>query len=404
MGTETELVGKEIFETGAPAAADTPKQPAAPVTPLAEGESHWPATGKDAKKEDIAKDNLFDNPPPPQKPGKPVKEKGPYYPGRNWLSILVLLFFISSASGFYIIFSGGIGGKKTVSAEPPSSPSFTRIATPKRVKDGVALIKVRGVITEPQGSASWGDPAGASTIAKRIREAADKDNIKAIILDVNSPGGTVAAVQDIYNAILYAREKKGKKVIALFRDVAASGGFYIAMACDKVIAQPGTLTGSIGVIMQTTNLEGLMGKVGVKFNAMKSGKHKDMGSAFRPMTEEEKTLFQELIDDSYAQFFEAVQKARPNINPVELKVYADGRVFTGRKAFSIGLIDGLGGEEEALKLAQDLTGNANLEIINIKTNTFREWFTSLEAEASNKNLTKQLEAAASPRVAYLWTM
>ncbi|MGB2578405.1 protease-4 [Elusimicrobium simillimum] len=376
MGTETENINQEIFETNPNPGEQpqeqtaTPPQEPAPVLPQ------------------------------PEQP----KAKKLSMRGTNWLSVFVLLFFVSSLSGLYIIFSGGVqGGKKAKVQKTAQLPAFSNMAaTAKKNEPGVAVIKIKGAIME-SSSSSWRDTS-ASAIAKRIRDTADKDNVKAIIIDINSPGGTVAAVQDIYNAILYARNKKGKKVVALFRDVAASGGFYIAMAADKIVAQPGTITGSIGVIMQTSNFEGLMGKVGVQFSSIKSGQHKDIGSPYRPMTQEERTLVQEMIDDSYNQFLDAVKQGRPNINPMELKVYADGRVFTGRKAFSIGLIDALGGESEALDIVRDLAGNKSLKILSNKPDTFREWFFSFDPEMSSRDLTRQLESMASPKMAYLWTM
>jgi len=364
MGTPTELVGKEIF-----------------VTNNKEGEQAVPPQ----------------NTPPAGAPPTLTPDKKPEK--KFFLAALVIiLFFISSLSGLYIILTGGAGGKET---QQQASSKLS----PRGSKGNVALIRIRGMISEPSSSSGFGDPVGASAIARRIRSTADRDDVKAIILDINSPGGTVGAVQDIYNAVLYAREKKGKKVVALMRDMAASGGYYISVACDKIVAQPGTLTGSIGVIFQTSNFEGLMTKVGVQFGAIKSGKMKDMGSPFRAMTDEEKALFQSLIDDSYDQFFQAVKTGRPDINADTLRGYADGRVFTGRQALKIGLVDLLGGEDDALKLAGDLAGVKNPEIINIRTNSFRDWFmSSLDSEAANKNLVGQIESAAAPKMSYLWTL
>jgi len=372
MGIPTELIGQSIFHTEKDG-GQTNTPPPAETKPVAV------------------------QAPEPQK--EPPKKK--FF----LAALVILLFFFSSLAGLYIIFSGGYGGGSNPAPKTtrPSSRIASRSA--KSSKDGVALIRIRGEISEPTSSSGWGDQAGASTIAKRIRSAADKDNIKAIILDINSPGGTVAAVQDIYNAVLYARETKKKPVVSLMRDVAASGGYYISAACDKIVAQPGTLTGSIGVIFQTSNFEGLMTKVGVQFGAIKSGKLKDMGSPFRAMTDEEKNLFQSLIDDSYDQFFQAVKTGRPDINTDTLRGYADGRVFTGRQALKIGLIDVLGGEDEALKAAGDLSGLKNPEIVTVKTNTFMDWFmTNINAEMSNKNLLGQVEAAAAPKMSYLWTL
>lgn len=377
MGTETNNEGQEILNTPEP--GENQAQNAAQQN----ADNAAPATPQEQQ--------------PQEKPKKQPRST-------NWMTVLIALFAISSLSGLYIIFSGA--SKKQTSFEtvtrPPAFSTFAGAASTG--EPGVAVIKIKGVITETQSS-GWNTPASASSIAARIREMADRKDVKAIILDLNSPGGTVGAVQDIYNAILYARQEKNVKVIAVFRDVAASGAYYIAMACDKIVAQPGTMTGSIGVIFQTSNFEGLMDKIGVKFSSIKSGKHKDMGSPYRPMTEEEHTLLQEMIDDSYNQFFEAVKDGRPNINPTELKVYADGRIFTGRKAFSIGLVDALGGEPEALKIAEELTGIKNIKVISsVKANSFREFLMSLESRMDSGNVEKQIEAFRSPRVAYLWTM
>jgi len=337
----------------------------------------------------------------PQNLNAPAAVNPPQQKRNFWLTLFTVVFLISALSGLYIIFTGGGGGP----APSAQRQRFTGTTSSSRVREGVALIRIRGVISEPSGSSGFGDPAGASTIARRIRETADRNNVKAIILDINSPGGTVAAVQDIYNAINYAKNKKSKPVIALMRDVAASGGYYISAACNKIIAQPGTLTGSIGVILQTSDFTGLMSKVGVQFGAIKSGKFKDMGSSFRPMTDEEKALFQDLIGDSYDQFFEAVSAGRPGIAPDVLKGYADGRVFTGRQALKIGLIDALGGQDEALQAAGDLAKLKNPQIISVRTNSFMDWFTSsFDAETSSKSVAKQLEAVAQPKMAYLWTI
>ena len=138
-------------------------------------------------------------------------------------------------------------------------------------------------------------------------------------------------------------------------DVAASGGYYLAAGCDKVVAHPGTLLGSIGVIFHTSNVEGLFKKIGIKSNVIKSGKMKDIGSSTRPMTAEERRLLQELIDNAYGQFFRAVAKGR-NMPASKLKPLADGRIFTGEQALKKGLIDRLGDSQDAVLLAAELGG------------------------------------------------
>ena len=263
-------------------------------------------------------------------------------------------------------------------------------------------MKVRGVIQESGESGFMSRQNSASSIAKKIRDLADKKEVKALLLDINSPGGTVASVQDIYNAILFFKSKK-KPVVALFRDVAASGGFYIAMAADRIVAQPGTMTGSIGVIMQANNVEGLFDKLGIKVMPVKSGKHKDIGSAYRPMTEEEVALLQEMINETYQQFFQAVQKGRPNVNAEMLPIYADGRVFTGARAKEIGLIDALGGEETAREHLAELTGVKDIKLITPRPNNFMEMLYMGGASMESRlGLASKIEDFTTPKVSYLW--
>ncbi len=324
---------------------------------------------------------------------------------KAWVRVLAFLFLLSAASGIYIILSGGTcpapEEEQTAESKGVSLASFSKMA--KGDEPGVAIVKIKSVISEDTGG-GWGATPSASTIAKRIKTLGENKNVKAIVLDINSPGGTVGATQEIYEEILRVRKEKDKKVVAMFRDIGASGAYYIAAACDKIIAQPGTITGSIGVIFQTGNFEGLADKVGIKFSAIKSGQHKDIGSAWRPMTQEEKTLLQNMIDDTYQQFFDAVKASRTKVNPIELKVYADGRVFSGRQAFSIGLIDALGGETEAVKLAGELAGLKDPKVIQIKTDSFKDLLFGLSSGVQESLFKKQIQSMATPRLEYMWTM
>lgn len=319
-----------------------------------------------------------------------------------WVRFLCVLFLASAASGIYIILSGGAKPECKDAPVESKGVSLASLAKAAKNEPGVAVIKIRGAITESQGG-GWNAAPSASSIAKRIKTLGDNDNVKAILLDIDSPGGTVAAVQEIYNEILRVRTGKNKKVVAMFRDIGASGAYYIAMACDKVVAQPGSMVGSIGVIMQGSNFEGLSEKIGVKFFSIKSGAHKDMGSPWRAMTQEEKTLLQNMIDDSYDQFFTVVKENRSNVNQAELRVYADGRIFTGRQAFSVGLIDALGGESEAVKLAGELAGLKDPKIITIKADSVRDFFISL-GDMQSQNVQAQINALSTPRVEYMWRM
>ena len=326
--------------------------------------------------------------------------RSPIFSGNFWHGCLLILFLVSAVCGIYLTVKPGMKcSSKTKEGKSVSSSVMSSLAT--KGGGNVAWIKVRGVIATDNSSSPFSRPQGAGAIAKKIREAGKDKDVKAIVLDINSPGGTVAAVQNIYSEILKAK-KEGKKVVALFRDVAASGGFYIAMAADKIVAEPGTITGSVGVIMQTGNVEGLFEKIGVKMIPITSGKYKDIGSMYRPMTDAEKALLQDMVDDTYTQFFAAVKAGRPNVTQANLAEYTDGRVFTGQRAYNLGFVDKLGGEEEAVQLAGELAGLKDPKIISSKSDNLRELIFSFGSSVESKSLMDQLQAMASPSVAYLW--
>jgi len=211
------------------------------------------------------------------------------------------------------------------------------------IEDRVALIRVEGVILDAQSTV---------TDLKRFGE---NPSVKAIVLRIDSPGGGVVPSQEIYDAVQRVRNKHNKAVIASMGTVAASGGYYIAAATDRIIANPGTLTGSIGVIMETANVEGLLKKIGVEGIVVKSGKFKDVGSPLRKMTDEEQALLQSVMDDVHKQFIDAVAEGRA-LEPSTVQALADGRIFTGRQAKEAKLVDELGNLDDAIQLAADLAG------------------------------------------------
>jgi protease-4 len=200
----------------------------------------------------------------------------------------------------------------------------------------------------------FGSESGADDIAKQIKRAGEDSSVKAIILRINSPGGSAAASQELHEEVRKAREND-KIVVASMSDVAASGGYYVACGADKIVANPGTITGSIGVIFSQLQYSELLEKYGVRSNVIKSGKYKDIGSPLRNMTEEERQILQEMIDDVYSQFVHAVAEGR-QMNESEVLELADGRIFTGRQAKELGLVDELGNFQDAVDLAAELAG------------------------------------------------
>ncbi len=217
----------------------------------------------------------------------------------------------------------------------------------------VGWVSIRGPIFSSESGKPW--EHGSEQWARRIEALADTKGVKAIVLDINSPGGSVGAVQEIYSRILRVKKEKHIPFVAMFGDVAASGGYYLASACDKIVAHPGTLTGSIGVIFELSNMEGLFNKVGYKMDPIKSGAHKDIGSPGRAMTPEEHKIMQDLIDDAYGQFVQAVADGR-GMTVAQVKPLADGRVYSGTQALADHLVDQLGDSRDALALAAKLGG------------------------------------------------
>lgn len=209
------------------------------------------------------------------------------------------------------------------------------------IGDKVAVVRIEGPIIDSKGA------------IEEIKDYAKDVSIKAIVLRVDSPGGAVAPSQEIYEEVKKATAKK--KVVVSMGALAASGGYYISSPASRIIANPGTLTGSIGVIMEIPNVEGLMNKVGVKTEVIKSGRHKDIASMFRGIGREERMILQGVLDDVHEQFIKAVAEGR-KMSQEGARKLADGRIFTGKQALGVGLVDELGNIEDAIKVAAKLAG------------------------------------------------
>lgn len=218
---------------------------------------------------------------------------------------------------------------------------FTMFQKNIPLTEKVAIVRIEGPIFD------------SGNVISEIKEYVKDPSVKALILRVDSPGGAVAPAQEIYEEVKKAVTKK--KVVVSMGSVAASGGYYVSAPANRIIANPGTLTGSIGVIMEIPNIEGLMDKIGIKTEVIKTGRHKDMASVFRKLGKEERDILQGVLDDVHEQFIKAVSEARKM--PIETaRKLADGRVFTGRQAIDAGLVDELGNLEDAINIAAKLAG------------------------------------------------
>jgi len=221
-------------------------------------------------------------------------------------------------------------------------------------EDAVAVVRVEGVIVsgkEADWSLSSTDNAYSESIVERLERAEQDPSVKAIVLRVNSPGGGIVATDEIYSALTEIE----KPVVVSMGEMAASGGYYISCAAQEILANPATLTGSIGVISTVPNFEGLLDKVGIEMLVIKSGTMKDELSPYRQPTEEEIAHWQGITDEAYEQFLGVVVEGR-DLDPDEARELADGRVYTGRQALELGLVDQLGNLPEAVQLAAELGG------------------------------------------------
>lgn len=295
-------------------------------------------------------------PPPPPPPAEPLPQYGaqpgwsahaqpPRSQGGSWWKWLLGCGCLSLLA--FVMFTWVVGtlvGKQTSTV--PFGPK-------------VALIYVEGAITSGSSEGGLFSSAAATTerVISDLRAAEEQSGVRAIVLRINSPGGSAAASQEIYREVLRIRES-GKPVVVSMGDVAASGGYYIACAASEIFAGNGTLTGSIGVILQATDMSQLFGKIGLRPETIKSGKYKDMFSPNRPLTDDERQLAKSMILDIYNQFVDDVLAGRKHkgLTREQLLAVADGRVMTGRQAMRAKLVDRIGGLQDAINEAGRLGG------------------------------------------------
>ncbi|NUQ82023.1 MAG: signal peptide peptidase SppA [Bacteroidetes bacterium] len=236
-----------------------------------------------------------------------------------------------------------------------------------------------------------GDLLDSREAVEQINHFKDAPGIGAVLIRIDSPGGGVAVSQEIHDAVRSCMQN-GKPVIASMGSVAASGGYYVAAACSLIVANPGTITGSIGVIMQYPQVKDLMDKVGVGMVTVKSGDFKDSGNPFRKSTDQDLDYFRSVIDDAYQQFVEAVSSGR-KLPESEVRSVAEGKIYTGRQAYKLGLVDTLGSYDSAVRLAAGLAGiEGTPEVVRKRPReSFIDWLLGAEEPAA-RTLVNRLTA------------
>ncbi len=271
---------------------------------------------------------------------------------RRVLSIAVLAVLPVVCSGCISI--SAFGGGRMEEVVVKASPRWWE-------SDRIALIDVDGFIGVAD---SW--LLSGTTVAdvrEKLERAAGDPGVRAIVVRINSPGGEAAASDVIYWEIRRFRSETGKPVVAALMGTAASGGYYVALAADSIVASPTTVTGSVGVIMELINVEGLFGKVGLRADTIKSGAKKDMGSPTRRMTDEEREILQGVIGALFDRFLSVVKERRPAMTDSDLAAVADGRILTAEQALQIHMVDRVGYLEDALEEAMDLAGVEDADVI-----------------------------------------
>jgi protease-4 len=247
---------------------------------------------------------------------------------RRLTIVAATLLVYLAVAGLFVIAVGGVG-RRSEGGAPLFGPR-------------VAIVELEGVIID------------VDDVVQELKGLRENPTVRAVVMRINSPGGVVGPTQEVHDAILRLRQA-GKPVVASLGAVAASGGYYIAVAADQIYANPGTLTGSIGVIMQMANFEQLMKKVGVDYVVVKAGQFKDLGNPGRPMSPDERRVLQALLDDVHGQFIGAVAAGR-KLDRDDVVRFADGRVFSGMQAKDLKMVDALGGLEDAVLAAGKLAG------------------------------------------------
>jgi protease-4 len=271
--------------------------------------------------------------------------------------------------------------------------------------DKVAVVPVEGVIAPADDTLGGVLPTSTPEgLADALSQAGSDPSVVAVVLEINSPGGGVTASDEMHQSVLDFEENTGKPVVVSMGDVAASGGYYISTAADRIVANETTLTGSLGVIFEITNFAEAADKYGIKQVVIKSGKYKDIGSAFREMTPEERGIFQSIVDESYAQFVDVISEGR-DIPEERVREIADGRVYSGLQAKKLGLVDSFGGLDEASATAGNLADTSATTVIRyVQQPSFTD--TVLARLAPEKPQAEQILEAAGlnlePKPYYLY--
>jgi len=333
-----------------------------------------------------------------------------------WIvAALAVLFFVSTVLLLLALVGVAVGKGGLEARGGPAEEQLVEQTVQGEGTNKILLIPINGVIADlPDEGLFGGGPGLITTVRDALRAARKDEEVKAVLLEIDSPGGGITASDVVYHELQEFHQDTKKDIVSLLGDVAASGGYYVAAASQRIVAHPTTVTGSIGVLIPLVGIEGLLDKVGVKVRPIKSGPMKDVGAMSREMTPEERAMLQTIVNEYYERFVTVVHNGMKGRNVAitleKLKGYCDGRVFTGEQAKQIGFVDEIGYFKDAVRAACDRAGikpgEARVITYHRKPGLL-ETILSRSSAPRTDALTIRLEGLTgrdTPRMMYLWTV
>jgi protease-4 len=319
----------------------------------------------------------------------------------TWVGLGLLVLILLGSLLLNLALLTVVGGQGVTGSDPLR---FREITVEGEGSRKAVLIPVKGFIGSGYGDSLLHGRGMTSSVISQLRRAARDGSVKAVILEIDSPGGGVGDSDLLYHEVNKVRALN-KPVVSCLQDVATSGAYYVAAASDRIIAQPTTITGNIGVILHGMNVQGLFDKIGVRDVTIKKGEMKDILSPTRPITPEEEQVLQDVTDAVYNRFLGIVASAR-KLDEDQAELVGDGRIFAAQEALEAGLVDAIGYRDDALAAAAELAGVKELRLIRYeKLFSFKDILgASSRVLSPSVNLKEDLLEATSPRLMYLWTM
>ncbi|MEE9199816.1 MAG: signal peptide peptidase SppA [Candidatus Brocadiales bacterium] len=321
-----------------------------------------------------------------------------------WAAAAVAVFFFLSSLLLVAMILGSLTAWSPLLGEGKAlNKEYTEEIVEGSGDKKIVLINIKGIISTASDSFLSGGSGTVEGFKKQLKHIKEDEQVEAVLLLIESPGGGITASDIIYNEILRYKEEKGKKVVVLMGDIAASGGYYISVAADKIIAHPTTITGSIGVILPLVNVSELINKYGIEDASITSGDMKDIGSPTRPMRPEEKAVLDSIIQQMYERFVSVIATGR-NMPVEEVKKLADGRIYTAQQALEGGLIDQLGYLSDAIETTKEMAGLDEALVVRYK----RKWslgdLFSIVQKITLPGVRQffQWPEMETPRLMYLW--